>query len=316
MHTKLESARLVPISRALPHRGIDADLVGVRPGAHVLQSEWDALFSEGRLRTRAMAVASRRRTADGAYSHATAAALHRLPLYRVRSDRVDVTARGRHPRRNGADIVRHHAPLPEVDVIVIDRVRVTSLDRTVYDVIRTVSLEAAVTCFDAALRAVAWDDRNNTYDTEAAGRFRSLVVTRIRRAKGARGIRRARFVSEFADGRAQLPGESISRLWMWQLGVPEPDLQYRVDFDDGTYALLDFAWPLLRRWAEFDGQIKYEDADMLGGRSVEDVLARQASREHKVRVATGWDCDRWGFARMPNLGEFAKHLRSIGLYGT
>ncbi len=57
------------------------------------------------------------------------------------------------------------------------------------------------------------------------------------------GIIQARFVTRFADGRAQLPGESVSRLWMAQLGIRKPELQYRVALGGGKYALLDFAWP-------------------------------------------------------------------------
>ena len=139
-------------------------------------------------------------------------------------------------------------------------------------------------------------------------------MARVRRNAGARGIRQARFVAEFADGRAQLPGESISRLWMWQLGVPDPELQHRVDFPDGTFALLDFAWPALQKWAEFDGQVKYVDPVILAGREPDDVLAAQHRREQRVRRATGWAVCRWGFAEMSTLDEFARHLRSFGFY--
>ena len=280
-----------------------------------MRSEWEAMFSEARLRTRGLAVARRRRGEKGAVAFAAAAAFHLLPLYRVRSDKVSIIEPTAHPRRNAGDIIRHQMPLAEADVVVIDGVRVTSLDRTVYDVIRMVSLEAAICVFDAALRQCAWDDSTRTYDVEAAEGFRGKVVRRIRANTGARGIKQARLVAELADGRAQLPGESISRLWMWQLGLPEPELQYRVDFPDGTFALLDFAWPALGRWAEFDGDVKYTDATFMGGRSAEEVLYRQHEREQKVRRVTSWTPGRWGFDRMPDIDTFAAHLRAIGLRG-
>ncbi|QAY59052.1 hypothetical protein ET475_02920 [Microbacterium protaetiae] len=221
---------------------------------------------------------------------------------------------GRHPRRSSADIRRHYCPLPESDVVVIDGMRVTSLERTVYDVVRTVSLEAAVVVFDAALRSVAWDDETRTYDEAAAERFRTAIRERVRAHSGARGIRQARFVTEFADGRAQLAGESIIRLWCYQLGLPAPELQYRVNFADGGYALLDLCWPALRRWLEFDGLFKYTDAELMAGRSVEEVFADQKSRELRVRAATGWDCDRCGFAEARTIADFADFLRGIGMY--
>ena len=75
---------------------------------------------------------------------------------------------GRHTRRNSRDVVRHHLPLESPDVEVVDGLRVTTLERTVYDVIRTASLETAVVCFDAALRRVAWDERAHEYSPYAA----------------------------------------------------------------------------------------------------------------------------------------------------
>ncbi|WP_344782034.1 hypothetical protein [Microbacterium kribbense] len=205
--------------------------------------------------------------------------------------------------------------MPDGDIVQIDGLRVTSLERTVYDATREFSLEAAVVAFDAALRKVAWNGQDNTYDVARAEEFRASVVRRIHEHPGARGIRQARVTASFADGRADGPGKSLSRLWMWLLGVAEPELQYRVELGGGRYALLDFAWPELRRWAEFDGDVKYTDPQMLAERSVDEVLADQRMREIKVRRATGWDVDRWGFDRMPDIEEFARWLRSIGLYG-
>jgi len=278
----------------------------------VLSADWDALFGEGRLRTLAHAVAARAENESAANSHTTAAALHGLSLYRTRTDRVHLIVPGSHTRKNSRDVIRHHLPLDSTDVEVIDGLRVTTLERTVYDVIRTASLETAVVCFDAALRRVAWDERAREYTPSAAGGLRDVVMNRIATNTGARGIRQARFVAGFADGRAQLPGESVSRLWMWQLGMPPPELQWRVDLGAGRFALLDFAWPQLRRWAEFDGEVKYTDPEMLNGRTAEQVRESQDLRERAVRRATGWRVDRWGFDRMHTLDAFARYLRGLG----
>lgn len=307
-------AHLLPrdaLGRDLFHPG---SLTAVRRGSYVRTSEWDALFVEGKLITLARAVDARRRSPVGiAYAYATAAACHGLPVYRVRADRIDLIVPGDHTRQDSSDVVRHHVPLPDDDVVTIDGLRVTSLERTVYDVIRTTSLETAVTCFDAALRAVAWDDGSHTYDEVAAAEFREAVWRRIRAHSGARGIRQARFVADFADGRAQLPGESISRLWMHLLGAPAPVLQLRVDLPGGRIAYLDFAWPQLGRWGEFDGVFKYEDPDLLAGRTRDEVLVAQGEREWAVGTATGWSNDRWGFDRMPDIETFAAFLRGIHL---
>lgn len=310
-------ARVIIQHRSTPVRSGGAEaapLTRLRRGACVLSSEWEELFTEGRLRTRVAAIEPHIENPSATVALQSAAAMHGLPVYRASSDRVDLIVPGRTTRHNSSDVIRHHMALSENDVVIVDGCRVTSLERTVYDVIRLVSLEAALVCFDAALRLIAWNAGTNAYDVEAAERFRRLVCRRVEGNAGARGIRQARFVTDFADGRAQLPGESVSRLWMWQLGLPRPELQYRVDFPNGSYVLLDFAWPRLSRWAEFDGLAKYRDDEILAGRSVEDVLRSQARRERKTRAFTGWRCDRWGFEAMPTIDVFAAHLRSLGLY--
>lgn len=299
----------------MTYAGIEPEsLTNIRPGACVRSEEWDSLFVEGRVRTRAHAVAARSGNPSVTNSHTTAAALHSLPLFRTRSDRVHLIVPGLHTRKNSSDVIRHHLPLAPDDVAIVDGLRVTTLERTVYDVIRTVSLEAAVMCFDAALRTVAWDDTTREYDFAAAADFRERVTSRITHNAGARGIRQARFVADFSDGRAQLPGESLSRLWMWQLGIPDPQLQLRIELGGGRYALLDFAWPALRRWAEFDGEIKYTDPEILAGRTPDEAREDQSLRQHAVQRVTGWSVDRWGFDRMPTIDVFAAHLRGIGLY--
>ena len=300
--------------RSAPYRGLAPELLTkVRNGACALSSEWDVLFGEGRLRSLAHAVAARTENPSATNCHATAAALHQLPLYRTRTDRVELIVPGLHTRKNSDDVVRRHLALEPSDVEIVDGLRVTTLERTVYDVIRSLSLEAAVVCCDAAMRHVAWDEGARRYDLTAAEAFREGVLRRIAKNAGARGIRQARFVASFADGRAQLPGESVSRLWMWQCGIPDPELQLRVELGVGRFALLDFAWPGLGRWAEFDGEIKYSDEGMLGGRSPDAVRSAQDAREAQIRRATGWRVDRWGFDRMASFEEFAAHLRRIRL---
>lgn len=310
-------ALLVTRTRAERERGLDYGgvagdgLMRLRPGVRVHAADWERLYGEAQLRTLAHAVALRTESPRATNSHTTAAAIHGLPLFRTRADRVHLTIPGPSSRHDSPDVVRHHLPLSEADVEIIDGLRVTTLSRTVYDVIRMTSLEAGVSCFDAALRQVAWDDDTREYDAVAAAGFRQGVLDRIIAHTGARGIRHARFVTDFADGRAQLPGESVSRLWMWQLGMPDPELQRRVELDIGGLALLDFAWPALGRWAEFDGEVKYTDPGMLAGRSADEVRHLQNAREDAVRRATGWEVSRWGWDQAPSFASFAALMRRL-----
>lgn len=305
-HPSAASLILSP-ERPLPLSGLDRrEALSLGRGAYVRTEEWDRLFVEARLRTRVAVVARRLATERDAFARAAALAVHGLPVLGF-DDRLDLIVGGACTRHNAGDVRRHHVPLPQRDVVVVDGIRVTSLERTVYDVIRHGSLEAAVVAFDAALRREAWDDRDNTYDQTAADDFRDRVRRRITAGAGARGIRQARFVVDFADGRAQLPGESLLRLRIWQTSLPAPELQYRVELGAGRYALLDLAFPTRARWLEFDGDVKYSDPEMLAGRSRAEVEGEQARRQAAIERATGWRCDRVGWPQVASLSAFAAH---------
>ena len=293
-------------------RGIEPGLLTrVRGGARVLSADWDALFGEGRLRTLAHAVAARAENESAANSHTTAAALHGLSLYRTRTDRVHLIVPGSHTRKNSRDVIRHHLPLDSTEVDVIDGLRVTTLERTVYNVIRTASLETAVAC--ARCRATP----------RRVGR----KGTRVHPFCG-RGIARCRHEPHSDQHRCPRHPSSALRRWIrrwacqparrtsadygcgsWDAAT---ELQWRVDLGAGRFALLDFASPQLRRWAEFDGEVKYTDPEILNGRTAEQVRESQDLRERAVRRATGWRVDRWGFDRMHTLDAFAGYLRGLG----
>ncbi|WP_124291713.1 hypothetical protein [Microbacterium sp. ABRD28] len=264
----------------------------LRAGALVRTEAWAGAFADERQVLRATAVAASARSAI-VFSHVTAAALHGLPLSRPH-DRVHVIPRGENPPKTRGDVVRHKLALPDEDIAEINGMLVTSLDRTVADVIRMLPAQAALAAFDGALRLVAWDDARRELDPAAADGFRRLVRHRITAARGGRGVRVARTIIELADGRAQLPGESESRYLMWELGMPAPALQMPVETSLGRF-WLDFAWPALRRFGEFDGMVKTSDPRFTRGRSGSEVVADQRERFGAIEAATGWTGMHWGW---------------------
>jgi hypothetical protein len=282
----------------------------VHRGAYVSAEAWDTGRPEDRMRLAAHAHALTTRQPP-IFSFVTAAALHGLPVNRREDERVHTSDPAARPASTRGSIVRHHGPLSAADIVEIDGLRVTSLARTVFDVIRLERREVGIAVFDAALRALAWRGAG-AYDETAADAFRRDVRDRVDAASGMRGVRAARFLTDFADGRAQLPGESVSRLWMHLLGVPAPELQLTVLLDSGR-AFPDFAWPRLRRFGEFDGDGKYVDLALTRGRSVREVLRAQREREGAIIAATGWLPVRWGSERLASLSGFAAFLRQNGL---
>lgn len=282
----------------------------LRTGTLVDAAVWQSAHAAGRHLLRAFAVSDLARTPI-VISHTTAAAAWGLPLVGVPDTAVHCIPASPHSNKTHGDVIRHDVPLPEDDITELDGLRVTTLSRTVFDVIRLLDLRGGLACFDAAVRREAWSDDTHALDLDRAGTFIESVRARIYRGTGRRGIRRARIALELVDGRAQLPGESISRLLMWELELPAPDLQVKVQTDAGT-AYLDFAWPQLRLFGEFDGEVKLTDPDITRGRPRALILAGQEARRRAVARATSWRGLHWGWDDIADAGTFWAALRSQG----
>ncbi|MGO5240490.1 hypothetical protein ACTQ1Z_06160 [Parolsenella sp. LCP21S3_E11] len=99
----------------------------------------------------------------------------------------------------------------------------------------------------------------------------------------SRGIRNARRVLECMDGRAESGGESMVRARMIELGYKEPELQ--VEFPNPLEPGHTYRADMLIRCGErlvvveLDGKCKYEDPEMLVGRTPLRVLLDERQRE-------------------------------------
>lgn len=208
--------------RAIDREARGGRLQRIRRGWYMDAAEWRDLWTEGRHLAHSIAVA---RDSAGLIplSHTSAAVVWGLPLYRTRPVRVHETCASPSRVSSGVDVHRHVAPLPAADVVMRDGLRVTSLARTVLDCIRVLPPEAAVALADAAERTMAQVRRD--WDEDAVAAWRRGMEGRVLLTAGARGIRQARWVSAFADGRAQLPGESVSRLQLVRIGFAVPELR-------------------------------------------------------------------------------------------
>lgn len=244
-------------------------------------------------------------------SHLSAAVLHGLPQYRFGDRAVEVTLAGRVGGSSRDGLRRHLDALPGDDVVSVEGVTCTSVDRTVFDVARTASLEMALACADAALRRETVSARR--FDAAAQERWRERLRRRADQASGRRGVRRARWVIEFADGRAELPGESISRLQLHRIGFQQIDLQVAVAGPRGADYFVDIGLRDVRTFWEFDGEVKYRDAAMRGGRSVERVLLDEKRREDWIRGTTQWRLCRGGFEDVRTPEALAARLAAFGV---
>lgn len=211
-------------------------------------------------------------------SHASAAVLHGLPVPTHQLDRVWMTREvGGHGRR-GAVLHLRHCRLSPDEVTEVGGVPVTTLARSVIDLARNSTLEWGVIAADAAL---------------ASGLDRMQLLEAASRARGWPGARRAERAALFADGRAQSPLESVSRLQLARLGVPTPVSQFPVWLDGRLVATTDFGWEEERLVGECDGRAKYGQL-LRPGEQAEDAVMREKRREEKIRAAGYWIV-RWGW---------------------
>lgn len=230
-------------------------------------------------------------------SHASAAVLHGLPLAATQLGRVHVIKPGKASSgsRRSRYAAVHRIPLTHDDVVDLDGFRVTSLCRTVSDLLCALAPHDGVAVADAALRL---------------GLVREDVGTALGRRPG---VRQARRVLEFADSRAESRGESVSRWFMNQCGIPAPELQ--VPVCGGRYRC-DFAWPSVGVVGEFDGAGKYDTPLTPGQRPSQAVMAEK--RRDSDIMRDGWWPVHWGWQELRSLSKFQALLTqalSIQGYG-
>lgn len=288
-------------------------LVAVHGHWYAGSGEFEALYAEEQHLARTLAVSRSMRSGAVVFSHVSAAVLWGLPLYRMRPSRVHVTFLDAVTAPSSSAIMRHRDVLPADDVDACHGLPCTSLERTVIDVARTTRIETALAAADAAFRIVAWDDEARTYDARRAARFRARLWSRLAKMSGRRGVKQARMVVELADGRAQLPGESVSRLYLIALGF-RPRLQVEVPGPDGIRFFVDFGLDEVDAWGEFDGELKYTDPRFTGGRTREQILDRQAARQEWITRSTGRSFVRWGSEHIESELALAARLAEFGIH--
>lgn len=295
--------------RELRDRVSAQTLVRVHRGTYVDGAQWDQLWSEGRHLLRVIAVKRASPGAGPVFTHLSAAVLWGLPLYRVVDVLVHVLIAGRRHSRVAAGVARHEMALAGDDIVERHGILCTSLHRTVFDLARSMRLESAVSAGDAALRSVAV--RGQHYDLDAAAHWREELGRRAR--AGLRGVRQARWTTDFLDGRAQLPGESVSRLQLFRLGFDAPDLQVSIVGAEGHQYFLDFGFRRSRTFGEFDGEGKYLESELRTAPTPLDAMLAEKRREDDVRGVTGWSFARWGSMHITSADTLGHRLAAFGV---
>ncbi|WP_439032068.1 hypothetical protein [Gordonia terrae] len=222
------------------------------------------------------------------FSHVSAAAMHRLPMLNADVTRVHVTS----PKvgKRTARMIRHQAVVAPEDIVVIDGVCVTSIERTACDLARLGNSRQALVVLDSALADGADPARM------------SEILESSKRFKGVETLRR---MLPMASALSESVGESLSRAVMLEIpGFPVPRQQVIIG-DDSFTARVDF---LLADGVvgEFDGMVKYSGA--LGGdKPAWQTVVEEKAREDKLR-SLGYTVVRWTWRDLHDKTAFAALL--------
>lgn len=293
---------------ALDRMLANSALKRVRPGVYVRAEDVGMLKPEGHIVVRARALAATSR-ATPVFSHLTAAAILDLPVHGWRGVTLDVILSPARPGR-AAEVVRHRGELGEHDVTRVRGLTCTNMVRTVADIARTATFASAVCTIDAALRRVA-HARTGRYLFDRAEEFRDSAREVAERS--AHGRARAERALAFADGRAQLPGESVSRILLAALGFAPPSLQVRIPGPRGSDYFVDFGLDDANAFGEFDGTGKYVDAALRGTRTAEQAVLTEKQREDWIRGRTQRRFARWGWQHVRSARQLGERLASFGI---
>ncbi len=202
----------------------------------------------------------------GSYFCRTSASLvHGLPLWFANLDLVHVVrTQGGH---GGLSPWIHAYTTPKTlpATTLIDGFRVTTLERTAADVMRTLTFGPTLAVADAVLRI---------------GGSRSALLKEIEKGRGCRHCTEAVLR---ADPLSESPYESWARAIMLQNQIPLPKLQ--VEFFDhvGFIGRVDFHWPRHRLIGEYDGETKYNELLPLGATRA-DAEAAAALRHGRIEA--------------------------------
>lgn len=207
-----------------------------------------------------------------------------------------------HKKRSKGRTVRH--AIKDESFALVNQIRCTSLERTVFDCARLAPFECALAIVDSALRKelISKEDLFDYISNQTGGWH---------------GAPQARTVCQLSSPLAESGGESIARGLMIRLGFEIPELQVTIpDLTNPsrTYRV-DFLWRLTGRTliiGEFDGREKYTNSVMTNGRDINQVLIDERLRESRIS-GTGAKIMRFGYKDLLDEQFFYHLLETFGV---
>lgn len=291
--------------RQLARRSTAGELLRIRHGCYVEAASWSELDDETRYLVTLDAV---RRTAKLApvFGGESAGVLWGLPRPALPAG-VHVVVPIGSGRRSANGVTRLARVAADLEPVRFGGFYVTGKVATAVELALRFDFPWAVAVMDRLLnlRPLAPEPNAQPVTREEVARRIGLLPTGPQR-------RRATRVLDFADGRAMYPGESLSRVYMAQLGFPAPELQHEVVDHTGRSAWTDFYWEEQQLVGEFDGRGKYLRPEYLQGRTASQAVVEEKLREDRIR-STGLRMVRWDWATAVSPPKLRAQLLQAGL---
>jgi hypothetical protein len=259
--------------QALAHMVKSGTWVRPRRGAYVDAVAWAAVDAIGKHEIKARAVVAQAKC-KLVLSHVTAASVWDLSFWDLEPDSVHGTRRDGRCGRSEAGVVQHRGALLDADVVSRHGVEVVGATRLALELPTVTDLEHAV-CFASELL-----HRGDTSASLLQDRYRSMACWPH--------SLNTELMLRLAEPLCESVGERRFLYLCWRQHLPAPIPQYAIRDEQGNVvARVDFAWPELGVYVEFDGKVKY-GALLREGQSPTDVVLAEKRREDLIHELTGW----------------------------
>src|SRR6478609_3468933 len=259
----------------------DGVLVKLRPGAYADRKNHDGLDAAGRHGLKARAVYQQARTAV-VLSHVSGLPEYDAPTWGLDLSDVHITRLDGKAGRHEAGVHQHCGTLEGDDVVERHGMKVMTPTRLALEVTTVASAEAGLVVVNHFLHG------RMTTKQELLDRYAVM--------EHWPNTLRTGLVLHRADARVETVGESRTFHLILTAGLPLPIPQYEIHDRSGRVIhRVDFAWPGLGVFLEFDGKVKYEKY-LKPGERASDVVIREKKRERLICDLTGWRCMRLDWA--------------------
>ncbi|WP_155992830.1 type IV toxin-antitoxin system AbiEi family antitoxin domain-containing protein [Nocardioides sp. URHA0020] len=273
----------------------DCVLARVRRGAYADWAAGKVLPAAGRHGLVARAVVQQAKT-PVVLSHVSAALEYDVPDWGLDLDDVHVTRLDGRLGRHEAGVHQHCGKVLAGDVVRMNGVDVMSATRAALEVTTVAGVEASLAVVNHLLHAGHTTLRQLAERYAVMDHWPNTLHTDV--------------VLRLADPRIESLGETRTYHLCFRHSLPMPEPQYEIKDERGVVvARVDFAWPSLGVFLEFDGKVKYEKL-LAPGESASPVVIREKRREDEIRRLTGWRCIRLTWADLAQPDRTATMIRA------